>query len=160
MFFQPVKEKRLEGIVAKHSPSTYRPGKRSRQWLKIKRQLTQEGVIAGFTEPSGGRRYFGSLVLGAYAGGELVYIGHSGGGFGAANLKKIQARLQSLIQPECPFKIEPPANTPVSWVKPELVCEVTFAGWTEEGLMRQPVFSRLREDKAAREVGREKPEEI
>ena len=104
LFFQAVNDKRLEGIVAKHSPSTYRPGKRSRQWLKIKRQLTQEGVIAGFTEPSGGRRYFGSLVLGAYAGGELVYIGHSGGGFGAADLKKIHARLQPLIQPECPLK--------------------------------------------------------
>ncbi len=65
LFFQAVNDKRLEGIVAKHSASTYRPGKRSRQWLKIKRQLTQEGVIAGFTEPSGGRRYFGSLVLGA-----------------------------------------------------------------------------------------------
>ncbi len=160
LFFQVVKEKRLEGIVAKHSPSTYRPGKRSRQWLKIKRQLTQEGVIAGFTEPSGGRRYFGSLVLGAYAGGELVYIGHSGGGFGAANLKKIYESLQPLIQKECPFKVEPPANTPATWVKPELVCEVTFAGWTEEGLLRHPVFSRLREDKAAHEVGREKPAAI
>ena len=93
-------------------------------------------------------------------GTNLVYIGHSGGGFGAENLKKIYERLQPLIQPECPFKIEPPANTPVTWVKPELVCEVAFAGWTEDGLMRHPVFSRLREDKAAREVGREKPEEI
>jgi bifunctional non-homologous end joining protein LigD len=107
-----------------------------------------------------GRKYFGSLVLGAYDGGELVHIGHSGGGFAAETLKEIYARLQPLIQPECPFKIEPPSNTPVTWVKPQLVCEVTFAGWTEEGQMRQPVFSRLREDKAAREVGREKPEEI
>ena len=160
MFFQVVKEKGLEGIVAKHSQSTYRMGRRSRQWLKIKTQLTQEGVIAGFTEPQGGRKYFGSLVLGVFEGDELIYIGHSGGGFGAETLKEIYERLQPLIQPECPFKIEPPTNTPVTWVKPELVCEVTFAGWTEEGLMRQPVFSRLREDKAAREVRREKPEEI
>jgi bifunctional non-homologous end joining protein LigD len=160
LFFQVVKEKGLEGIVAKHSQSPYRMGQRSRQWLKIKTQLTQEGVIAGFTEPLGGRKYFGSLVLGAYDGGKLVYIGHSGGGFGAETLKDIHARLQPLIQPECPFKIEPPSKTPVTWVKPQLVCEVTFAGWTEEGLMRHPVFSRLREDKAAREVGREKPEEI
>jgi bifunctional non-homologous end joining protein LigD len=160
LFFQVVKEKGLEGIVAKHSQSLYRMGKRSRQWLKIKTHLAQEGVIAGFTEPLGGRKYFGSLVLGAHEGDELVYIGHSGGGFGAETLRDIYARLQPLIQPECPFKIEPPANTPVTWVKPELVCEVTFAGWTEEGLMRQPVFSRLREDKNAREVVREKPEEI
>ena len=160
LFFQVVKEKGLEGIIAKHSQSTYRMGKRSRQWLKIKTQLTQEGVIAGFTEPRGGRRYFGSLVLGVYEGGELIYIGHSGGGFGAADLKEIHERLQPLIQKECPFKMEPKTNTPVTWVKPELVCEVAFAGWTEEGLMRHPVFSRLREDKAAREVVREKPEEI
>lgn len=160
LFFQVVKEKGLEGIVAKHSHSAYRMGKRSRQWLKIKTQLAQEGVIAGFTEPRGGRKYFGSLVLGAYEGGELIYIGHSGGGFGAKNLKNIYERLQPLIQKECPFKIEPATNALVTWVKPELVCEVTFAGWTEEGLMRHPVFSRLREDKAAREVGRETPGEI
>ena len=160
LFFQVVKDKGLEGIVAKHSQSPYRMGKRSRQWLKIKTQLTQEGVIAGFTEPLGGRKYFGSLVLGAYAGGKLVYIGHSGGGFTAETLKEIYARLQPLIQPECPFKTEPPSNTPVTWVKPQLVCEVTFTGWTEEGLMRHPVFSRLRQDKPAREVGIEKPEEI
>jgi bifunctional non-homologous end joining protein LigD len=160
LFFKVVKEKGLEGIVAKHSQSAYRMGERSRQWLKIKTQLAQESVIAGFTEPRGGRKYFGSLVLGVYDGGELIFIGHSGGGFGAANLKKIFDRLQPLIRPDCPFKTEPPTTTPVTWVKPELVCEVAFAGWTEDGLMRHPVFSRLREDKAAREVGREKPEEV
>ncbi len=160
LFFQVVAAKGLEGIVAKHSQSAYLMGGRSRQWLKIKTQLTQEGVIAGFTEPRGGRKYFGSLVLGVYAGDELIYIGHSGGGFGAANLKKIHARLQPLIRPACPFKVEPPAATPVTWVRPELVCEVTFAGWTEDGLMRHPVFSRLRADKSAREVGRESPGEI
>ena len=141
LFFQVVKEKGLEGIIAKHSQSPYRMGRRSRQWLKMKTQLTQEGVIAGFTEPRGRRKYFGSLVLGVFEGDELVYIGHSGGGFAAENLKEIYARLQPLIQTECPFKIEPPTNTPVTWVKPELVCEVAFAGWTEEGLMRHPVFS-------------------
>jgi bifunctional non-homologous end joining protein LigD len=160
LFFKVVQDKGLEGIVAKHAHSVYRMGKRSRQWLKIKTQLAQEGVIAGFTEPRGGREYFGSLVLGVFEGDELIYIGHSGGGFGEENLRDIYARLQPLIQKECPFKVEPASNTPVTWVKPELVCEVAFAGWTEEGLMRHPVFSRLREDKAAREVGRETPEEI
>ena len=160
LFFKVVKEKGLEGIIAKHSQSTYRMGRRSRQWLKIKTQLTQEGVIAGFTEPRGGRKYFGSLVLGVFEGSELIYIGHSGGGFGMEALKEIYERLQPLIQKQCPFKIEPPTTTPVTWVKPNLVCEVTFAGWTEDGLMRHPVFSRLREDKAAREVVREKPGDI
>ncbi|MHB9073254.1 MAG: non-homologous end-joining DNA ligase [Desulfobaccales bacterium] len=160
LFFKVVKEKGLEGIIAKHSQSAYRMGRRSRKWLKIKTQLAQEGVIAGFTEPRGGRKYFGSLVLGVYEGGGLIYIGHSGGGFSAENLKKIYERLQPLIQKKCPFKMNPATNTLVTWVKPELVCEVAFAGWTADGLMRHPVFSRLREDKAAREVEREKPEEI
>ena len=160
LFFQVVKDKGLEGIVAKHSHSPYLLGKRTRQWLKIKTQLTQECVIAGFTAPQGRRKYFGSLVLGVFEDNELIYVGHSGGGFGAKNLQKISARLQPLIQPECPFKTEPATNAPATWVKPELVCEVAFTDWTEEGLMRHPVFSRLREDKTAREVVREKPEEI
>jgi bifunctional non-homologous end joining protein LigD len=160
LFFKVVKEKGLEGIIAKHFQSSYRMGKRSRQWLKIKTQLAQEGVIAGFTKPRGGRKYFGSLVLGVYEGDELIYIGHSGGGFGAENLKEIYERLQPLIQKGCPFKINPTPDTMVTWVKPILVCEVVFAGWTEDGMMRHPVFSRLRDDKAAWEVGREQPEEI
>lgn len=155
LFFKVVKDKGLEGIVAKHSQSTYRMGRRNRQWLKIKTQFTQEGVIAGFTEPRGGRKHFGSLVLGVFEGDELIYIGHSGGGFGAKNLKEIFERLQPLIQRECPFKIKPATNPRVTWVKPNLVCEVSFAGWTEDYIMRHPVFSRLRQDKAAREVVRE-----
>jgi len=155
LFFNVVKEKGLEGIIAKHSQSPYQAGRRSRKWLKVKTRLTQEGVIAGFTEPKRGRKYFGSLVLGVFKRDELIYIGHSGGGFGVRNLKEIRERLDPLIQKKCPFKIRPDTNTPVTWVKPELVCEVTFAGWTEDGVMRQPVFSRLREDKTAREVVRE-----
>jgi bifunctional non-homologous end joining protein LigD len=158
LFFAVAKEKGLEGIIAKHAQSAYQPGKRSRQWLKVKTQLTQEGVIAGFTEPRGGRRYFGSLVLGVYQGDELIYIGHSGGGFGAKDLQEIREKLDPLIQKECPFKVEPKTNTPATWVKPELVCEVVFHGWTDEEIMRQPVFLRLREDKAAREVDRPKAE--
>lgn len=159
LFFYTVKKKGLEGIMAKHSGSKYMSGKRSRQWLKIKTRLTQEAVIAGFTEPRGGRKYFGSLVLGVFEGDELVYIGHSGGGFGTKNLKGIYEKLQPLSQKKCPFKAEPETNAPVTWVKPELVCEVALSGWTEDGIMRHPVFLRLREDKAAREVAREKPPE-
>jgi len=151
-FFNVVREKGLEGIIAKHSQSAYQAGKRSRQWLKVKARLTQEGVVAGFTEPGGGRKYFGSLVLGVYEKDKLIYIGHSGGGFGEKDLEKIRKKLDPLIRKECPFKVEPETNTPVTWVKPELVCEVTFTEWTEDGIMRQPVFLRLREDKTAREV--------
>jgi len=155
LFFRVVKEKGLEGIIAKHSQSAYRAGTRGRQWLKVKTHFTQEGVIAGFTEPKGGRRNFGALVLGVFDGDDFVFIGHTGSGFGAETLRGIRERLDPLIRKKCPFKVEPKTNPPVTWVKPELVCEVVFHGWTDEGLMRQPVFSRLREDKAAREVVRE-----
>jgi bifunctional non-homologous end joining protein LigD len=157
LFFNVVKEKGLEGILAKHSQSVYQMGRRSRQWLKVKMRLTQEGVIAGFTRPRGGRKHLGTLVLGVYEGDELIYIGHAGGGFTEKDLKAIREKLDPLIRKECPFKEEPESDTPVTWLKPELVCEVTFAGWTEDGIMRQPVFSRLREDKPAGEVVREKP---
>jgi bifunctional non-homologous end joining protein LigD len=156
LFYDAVRKKGLEGIIAKHSQGAYRTGRRSRQWLKIKVRLTQEGVIAGFTEPRGGRRYFGSLVLGAYEGDDLVHIGHSGGGFSVKTLKDIRERLEPLIRKKCPFTVEPVTNAPATWVKPELVCEVAFHEWTDDGLMRQPRFLRLREDKIAREVVRER----
>ncbi len=157
LFFAAAREKGLEGIVAKHVRSVYRVGRRSRQWLKVKTQLTQEGVIAGFTEPGGSRRHFGALVLGAFRENELVYIGHTGSGFSARTLREIREKLNPLIRKKCPFKVEPQTNRPVTWVKPMLVCEVGFRGWTDEGLLRQPAFLRLREDKTARDVVREKP---
>ena len=157
LFFKVVKDKGLEGIIAKHSQSAYRMGRRSRQWLKVKTHLTQEGVIAGFTRPRGSRKHLGALVLGVYKGDELTYIGHTGGGFGAETLREIREKLEPLIRKRCPFRVEPQTNTEVTWVKPELVCEVLFHGWTDEGIMRQPVFLRLREDKDAREVVRETP---
>ncbi len=154
LFFRVVKERGLEGIVAKHAESPYLPGRRSRQWLKVKTQLTQEGVIAGFTAPRGGREHFGTLVLGVYEGNELVCIGHAGGGFSGDDLARIHERLLPLVQEACPFGVEPETNAPATWVRPELVCEVAFSGWTGDGFMRHPVFLRLREDKDAREVGR------
>jgi bifunctional non-homologous end joining protein LigD len=155
LYFKVVKEQGLEGIIAKDAQSTYQIGKRSRQWLKVKTQLTQEGVIAGFTEPRGGRKYFGALVLGVFEGDELVFIGHSGGGFRAKEQKEIYERMESLIQKKSPFRVSPKTNTPVTWLKPELVCESSFSGWTAEAFMRHPVFLRLREDKTAGEVVRD-----
>jgi bifunctional non-homologous end joining protein LigD len=157
LFFSVIKQKGLEGMVAKHAQSAYQIGKRSRQWLKVKTHLTQEAVIAGFTEPTGRRKYFGALVLGVFDGHDLIFIGHTGGGFSTKTLREMSERLNPLIRKKCPFKVEPGTNTPVTWVEPKLVCEVIFHGWTDEGLMRQPVFSRMREDKTARETVREKP---
>jgi len=156
LFYDVSREKGLEGIIAKHAQSAYEAGKRSRQWLKVKTRLTQDAVIAGFTEPGGGRENFGALVLGIFEGDRLVYIGHVGGGFAAKDLKDIREKLEPLIQEECPFPVQPETNARVTWVNPELACEVSLSGWTEDAVMRQPVFLRLREDKAAREAVREK----
>jgi bifunctional non-homologous end joining protein LigD len=152
LFYRAAKEKGLEGIVAKEGESLYEPGNRSRQWLKIKTRLTQEGIIAGFTAPRGRRKYFGTLVLGVMEGDELIYIGHAGGGFGSKELQEIHERLAPLVQSNSPFRLPPDTNAPVTWVRPELVCEVALTGWTEDRVMRHPVFLRMREDKEAREV--------
>jgi bifunctional non-homologous end joining protein LigD len=151
-FFNAARQKGLEGIIAKHSMSVYKPGTRSDQWLKIKNRVTLDCVIAGYTGPQGARKYLGSLVLGAYKNGKLVYIGHSGGGFGAENLKSMYEKLQPLIRKTCPFKSAPPDGPSATWVKPLLVCEVAFTGWTIDGVMRQPQFLRLRDDKTPEEA--------
>jgi bifunctional non-homologous end joining protein LigD len=155
LFYNVSREKGLEGIIAKHSQSTYEAGRRSRQWLKVKTRLTQEGVIAGFTEPGGDRKHFGALVLGVYEEDALVPIGSVGSGFTEKDLEEIRGKLDPLVQKESPFAAAPATNGPVAWLRPELVCEVSLSEWTEDGVMRHPVFVRMRDDKSAREVVRE-----
>ncbi len=155
-FFEAAVERGLEGIVAKNAASPYRDGVRSVDWLKIKSHLRQEAVIGGYTRPKGTRKDFGALVLGVYDSGDLVYIGHTGGGFDTRGLSEMRKRLEPLRQDACPFKKRPKTNTPAQWVKPKLVCEVRFQGWSDEGHMRQPIFIGLREDKDAASVRREK----
>jgi bifunctional non-homologous end joining protein LigD len=156
-FFAAAKKQGLEGIIAKNSQSVYRVGVRCEDWLKIKTHRRQEAVIAGFTEPRNSRKFFGSLVLGVYDEEKnLVYVGHTGTGFNHASLKDIYAKLMRLRQKQSPFARAPKTNMPVTWVKPELVCEVEFTEWTEDGLMRHPSFQGLRIDKPAQQVVREK----
>lgn len=157
-FFEEAKKHDIEGIIGKNKTSVYRPGVRSKEWLKMKNHLQQEVVIAGFTEPKGGRKHFGSLVLGVYENDKLQYIGHSGGGFDEKALVDVISRLKPLIRKTSPFKIPPKTNMPANWVKPQLVGEVSFQEWTPDGRMRIPVFLGLREDKNAKEVKREYPE--
>jgi bifunctional non-homologous end joining protein LigD len=156
-FFKIARKQGLEGIVAKNADSEYKSGIRSRDWLKIKIHQQQEAVIAGFTEPRGSRKKFGALVLGVYKRGKLIYIGHTGGGFDEASLKLVYDKLQKLKQKNSPFEIIPKTNAPVTWVKPKLVCEVSFAEWTGDDHMRQPIFLGLRPDKKPAEVRRELP---
>jgi bifunctional non-homologous end joining protein LigD len=159
-FFNAVSANRLEGIVAKEASSKYREGVRSKSWLKIKTHQRQEAVIGGFTEPKGSRSGFGALVLGVFDRGELVHIGDAGTGFSDKALKSLRARLDELIQKTCPFKSRPkPKGTP-RWVQPALVCEVSFAEWTNDGHIRHPVFLGLREDKVAATIQREMPQPV
>lgn len=156
-FFRAAAEAGLEGIVAKKANSHYRVGVRSRDWLKLKARQRQEVVIGGFTQGRGSRQYFGSLLLGVYDQGKFVNVGHVGTGFDEATLAEVHARLEPLVQPKCPFAVRPKTNAPARWVKPELVCEVAFTEWTEDGHIRHPVFMGLRDDKPASAVRREMP---
>ena len=156
-FFKIAKKSGLEGIIAKEASSPYRPGKRTLEWQKIKVHMQQEAVIAGFTEPRGGRKKFGALVLGVYNRDKLVYIGHTGGGFNEESLNLIYNKLKPIVQKRSPFAVAPKTNTPVTWVKPKLVCEITFSEWTSDGHMRQPIFLGIRPDKSPKEVKRERP---
>ncbi len=158
-FFREVKKRGLEGIIAKNSESSYM-SRRSKQWLKIKTGMRQEAVIGGFTLPQGSRKNFGALLLGVYKGGKLTYVGHVGGGFDQSLLASIFTQLQKIITPKCPFAIEPHPNAVVAWVKPKLVCEVSFAEWTQGGIMRQPIFKGLRMDKPAKDVIKEIPRQV
>ena len=156
-FFRAVEEQGLEGIMAKDGASRYRQGMRSHSWLKIKTHLRQEAVIGGFTEPKGTRHGLGSLLLGVYDNGDLIYIGHVGTGFNQKTLADVRSRLDQLTQESGPFKKKPKPNAPVHWVRPQLVCEISFDAWTNDGIVRHPVFLGLREDKDALEVRREQP---
>lgn len=151
-FFELTGEKHLEGIMAKKADSIYYPGKRTTDWLKIKHHKTMEAIIVGFTEPTGSRKYFGALILAAYKNGELTYLGHTGTGFNDVSLKEFYDVFQTLIQQESPLKEKIKTNTPVTWIRPEIVCEVKYAEMTKDGRLRHPVFLHLRIDKDKKEV--------
>jgi len=151
-FFKAALKQGLEGIMAKRSDSIYTVGSRSQEWLKIKVNQRQEVVIAGFTEPRGSRKHLGALLLGAYDQGKLVYVGHTGSGFTTQTLQELHEQLLPLAIDECPFESCPKANSRVTWLRPELVCEIKFTEWTREGVARHPIFMGLRSDKRPEEV--------
>jgi bifunctional non-homologous end joining protein LigD len=159
LFFQVAVERGLEGIMAKDGSSIYKPGVRTKDWLKIKSEQRQEAVIGGITAPRGNRKAFGALVLGVYdENGNFVYIGHTGTGFTEKQLQDLRANFKHLFTDRCPFVKEPEVNAPVQWMKPSIVAEIKFQEWTQDGIMRQPVFLGLREDKDPKTVVREKPQ--
>src|SRR2546428_814365 len=141
----------LEGIVAKKADAPYRAG-RSPNWLKIRADRTDDFAVVGFTRPKGSRSGFGALDLGAYRDGKLAYAGRVGSGFTAAQLNDVSAALEQGIRPKPAFAGPAPQDPGHTWVEPTLVAEVRYKEWTDEGLLRQPVFVRFRDDKPVTEV--------
>ncbi|MCE3287122.1 MAG: ligD [Gaiellaceae bacterium] len=155
------REQELEGVVAKLRDSPYRPGRRSPDWQKLKLRLTQEVVIAGYTRGQGRRGGgFGALVAGVHDAGVLRWAGNIGTGFSDREIERLLGLMRPLVRPDSPFaevpKMPRVRKTDVTWVEPSLVAEVEFAEWTHEGRLRAPSYLRLREDKAAPEVRRER----
>lgn len=161
-FFKNACAYRLEGMVSKKRDSPYRQG-RTKDWVKIKCLKRQEFVIGGFTEPGGGRKGFGALLLGVHdCARKLIYCGRVGTGFDESSLDLLWERLKGLEQNEPPFDNPPEGGDAkgVRWVRPELVAEVEFTQWTKEGVLRHPSFQGLREDKDAKEIAREGTESL
>lgn len=162
-FYEAARKMGLEGIMAKKLTSTYSPGSRSKEWLKIKINQRQEVIIGGFTKNEGTNKMFSSLLLGVYDKGKLEYIGKVGTGFTAKAQKEMMEQFAPLITNSMPFTYEPDINKPsrfrpnppkaaATWLKPELVCEVSFTEVTSDGVFRHPSFEGMRSDKKARDV--------
>jgi ATP-dependent DNA ligase len=158
-------EHRLEGIVSKRVNSRYEPDRRS--WLKIKCLNREEFVVVGWSDPEGSRHRIGVLLLGYYTpGGDLIYAGRVGTGMPVAELERLYGRLEPLAILKMPLSEPPPRGgrfgSPlvlrrVHWVRPEMVVEVSYVEMTPDGLLRHVVYLGEREDKAARDVIRERP---
>jgi len=151
--YEQVVKMGLEGIVAKRADAPYRAG-RSPNWLKIRADRTDDFVVVGFTRPKGSRSGFGALDLGAYQDGKLVYAGRVGSGFTAAQLEDVSAALERSVRPTPAFSGPVPQDSGHTWVEPTLIAEVRYKEWTDEGLLRQPVFVRFRDDKPITEIAK------
>ncbi|WP_294270673.1 DNA ligase D [uncultured Chryseobacterium sp.] len=165
-FFKEMQKLKLEGMIAKKSNSIYVENQRTTDWLKVKFSNTDETIICGFTEPKGSRKGFGALILGKYVDDKLIYCGHTGTGFNHETLLEIRDRLEKMAVKKSPFEDTPKTNSPVTWVKPELVCEIKYSEITNDGIFRHPVFVTIREDKEPEEIKgtsrsiTEKPEDM
>jgi bifunctional non-homologous end joining protein LigD len=148
-FFAKAKELGFEGVVAKKLGSKYVSGRRTKDWRKIKAVNRQDCVVLGWTRGGGSRaETFGSLLVGAYSDGELIWIGQVGTGFTEPVLDDLMQRLKELEAKKPP--ITDPALLAVKgarWVRPELVCEVEYLQMTKAGKLRAPSFKGLRPDK-------------
>jgi bifunctional non-homologous end joining protein LigD len=147
--FDLATRKGWEGLIAKNPEAPYVEG-RSTQWLKVKVHQEEELVIGGYTPPAGSRSHFGALLMGAYRGRELRYVGKVGTGYTQKSLAALYKIFQPLVRPVSPFSNPPREKGAVS-LAPKLVAQVNFQEWTDDGKLRQPVFLGLRDDKKAEE---------
>jgi bifunctional non-homologous end joining protein LigD len=148
--YEIAKQKGFEGIVAKDESSSYIPG-RSAKWLKFKVKQEDEFIIIGYTAPSGAREHFGALLLAAYEGDKLKYVGKVGTGFSRETLAKLFRKFQPVVRQKPPV-VDPPRERDVTWLAPRLVAQIAYGEWTDDRKLRQPVFLGLRDDKRAEEV--------
>ncbi|MCL6559834.1 MAG: ATP-dependent DNA ligase, partial [Firmicutes bacterium] len=149
-FFQACKDGGLEGVMAKRRGSPYLPGRRSPFWKKIRAWKSADLVICGW-EPGGGPRLLGSLLLGGYRNGRLVFAGKVGTGFDTNMSREFIKFLGSAARNQPPFKLPPGYRGKPQWVNPVLVCTVDYTEITREGYLRHPVFRGLRPDKDPKE---------
>lgn len=156
LFTQACK-KGLEGIISKRVDSPYQE-KRTKNWLKVRCDQSQEFLVGGYTQPKGSRKYFGSLFLGVYnENKQLIFCGNVGTGFTEDSLKTIYALLQKYKTSHHPFHTNPPGITTAIWVKPKIIVEINFSEWTQEGMLRHPSFKGIRHDKKPDKITREIP---
>ncbi len=147
----------LEGIMAKRKNSPYIQA-RTEDWLKLKCHQRQEFIVIGYTAPKGERKFFGSLLLGIYKEGNLIYSGHVGTGFNEGTLKQLFELFAPLKSKTMPVSEKPadPLRRKIQWLKPKIVIEVEFTEWTSDNILRHPSFKGIREDKLPKQVTREK----
>jgi DNA ligase D-like protein (predicted ligase) len=145
-----------EGLIAKRADAPYTAG-RSKDWLKLKCVWEQELVVGGYTDPAGSRTDFGALLVGYHEDGRLRYAGKVGTGYTAETLRTLGADLRRLEIAESPFVDARPIPRGSHWTRPELVAQIGFAEWTNDGRLRQPRFLGLRDDKRPEDVVRERP---
>lgn len=133
-----------EGIVAKRVASSYQPGRRGPDWRKIKVRHELDAVIGGFVDGEGSRRGgIGAVLVGQRSETGLTYVGRLGSGFTDAGSRELRRRLERLTTEHCPFSRDPPESGAVHWVRPEVACRAAYSEWTDDGLMRAPVFVGL-----------------
>ena len=156
------KTQQLEGVIAKRVDSTYKQGRRTREWLKIKTENSDEFLVAGYTRGAGRRAgTFGALVLAVREGDELRYVGNVGTGFDDAEIRKLLKLFKPLHRDTSPFTAAPKMprvrKGDVQWVEPRLVAQVRYGEWTHDDHLRHPAYLGLRDDKAPDEVTRPQP---